>query len=175
MGRKKRSRAQLKPFCFYCEREFDDEKVLIQHQKAKHFKCSACNRKLDTAAGLVVHMLQVHKETISRVPNSNNGRDNPDLIIHGMDGVPIELLNEKQAKLEAERGAVRHSKSAHTTFGMSVMSGFFNQIQQTQPQGASFAGMPQAMPPQMGPQMGGTFDTIASFCAPLSIDVSALL
>lgn len=152
MGRKKRNRASLKPFCFYCEREFDDEKVLIQHQKAKHFKCSACNRKLDTATGLVVHMLQVHKETISRVPNSNNGRDNPDLIIHGMDGVPIELLNEKQAKLDEERGAVRHSKSAHTTVGMSIMSGFFNQIQQTHPHGMMMPGMGPGMmmPPQIG-------------------------
>jgi len=23
----------------YCNREFDDEKILVQHQKAKHFKC----------------------------------------------------------------------------------------------------------------------------------------
>lgn len=146
MGRKKRNRAQLKPFCFYCDREFDDEKVLIQHQKAKHFKCMACNRKLDTATGLVVHMLQVHKETISRVPNAINGRENPDLIIHGVDGVPIELLNEKQALLDEERGAVRHSKSAHTTFGMSVMSGFFNQMQGG-PHGVTPPGI---MAPQFG-------------------------
>ena len=26
---------QDKPWCFYCDREFDDEKILIQHQKAK--------------------------------------------------------------------------------------------------------------------------------------------
>lgn len=60
MGRKKRkNKLVLKPFCFYCTREFDDEKVLIQHQKAKHFKCTECSRKLDTATGLQVHMQQV--------------------------------------------------------------------------------------------------------------------
>lgn len=131
MGRKKRRGAQLKPFCYYCDREFDDEKVLIQHQKAKHFKCSECNRKLDTATGLVVHMLQVHKETISRVPNANSGRDNPEDIIHGMAGVPPNIINEKQAKLDEERGAAKHQKAAHTVFGMSVMSGFFNQMHNT--------------------------------------------
>ena len=48
----------------YCERDFEDEKVLIQHQKAKHFKCPHCNKKLNTAGGMVVHVAQVHKETI---------------------------------------------------------------------------------------------------------------
>jgi hypothetical protein len=128
MGRKKRRQAQLKPFCYYCGRDFDDEKVLIQHQKAKHFKCSECNRKLDTATGLVVHMLQVHKETISRVPNAILGRDNPEDIIHGMAGIPPEIIEEKKEKLEEERGAAKHKKAAHTVFGMSVMSGFFNQM-----------------------------------------------
>lgn len=73
-----------------------------------------------------------------------------------MDGVPIELLNEKQAKLEEERGAVRHSKSAHTTFGMSVMSGFFNQIQQPGG-GMGFQPPPgMGMPPQ-GMAPSGTY------------------
>lgn len=39
MGRKKRGTIKKVVFCYYCDREFDDEKVLIQHQKAKHFKC----------------------------------------------------------------------------------------------------------------------------------------
>ena len=46
MGRKaKRKEAdtadELKDevYCYYCDREFDDEKVLILHQTAKHFKC----------------------------------------------------------------------------------------------------------------------------------------
>lgn len=154
MGRKKRRGAQLKPFCYYCDREFDDEKVLIQHQKAKHFKCSECNRKLDTATGLVVHMLQVHKETISRVPNANPGRDNPEDIIHGMAGVPQDILNEKQAKLDEERGAAKHQKAAHTVFGMSVMSGFFSQMQNPQGVLPPGLGLPGGQPPSMAAAPG---------------------
>lgn len=36
-------------------------KVLMQHQKAKHFKCGMCPRRLNTAGGLAVHIQQVHK------------------------------------------------------------------------------------------------------------------
>lgn len=35
MGRKKKKYEEQKPWCFYCDREFDDEKILIQHQRAK--------------------------------------------------------------------------------------------------------------------------------------------
>eukprot|EP00922_Rhytidocystis_sp_ex-Travisia-forbesii_P009698 GHVS01014188.1.p1 GENE.GHVS01014188.1~~GHVS01014188.1.p1 ORF type:complete len:396 (+),score=123.26 GHVS01014188.1:153-1340(+) len=105
MGRKKRRGLEsLKPCCYYCDREFDDEKVLIQHQKAKHFKCSECNRKLDTATGLIIHMLQVHKITINKVPNALSDRDSPDLILHGMEGVPIAFIEQKTAKLRSEQG-----------------------------------------------------------------------
>ncbi len=50
----------------YCVRDFDDEKVLIQHQKAKHFKCHICHKKLATAGGMAVHVYQVHKENITK-------------------------------------------------------------------------------------------------------------
>lgn len=43
----------------YCNREFEDEKVLIFHQKAKHFKCHVCHKKLYTAPGLAIHCSQV--------------------------------------------------------------------------------------------------------------------
>lgn len=33
----------------------------MQHQKAKHFKCNLCPRRLNTAGGLAVHIQQVHK------------------------------------------------------------------------------------------------------------------
>uniref|UniRef100_A0A2K6KPZ1 Zinc finger protein 207 n=1 Tax=Rhinopithecus bieti TaxID=61621 RepID=A0A2K6KPZ1_RHIBE len=68
MGRKKKK--QLKPWCWYCNRDFDDEKILIQHQKAKHFKCHICHKKLYTGPGLAIHCMQVHKETIDAVPNA---------------------------------------------------------------------------------------------------------
>lgn len=35
MGRKRKK--QAKPWCYYCNREFEDEKTLVQHQKARHF------------------------------------------------------------------------------------------------------------------------------------------
>lgn len=40
-----------RPWCYYCERDFDDLKILIHHQKAKHFKCERCARRLNTAGG----------------------------------------------------------------------------------------------------------------------------
>lgn len=33
------------------ERDFDDLKILISHQKAKHFKCERCGRRLNTVGG----------------------------------------------------------------------------------------------------------------------------
>ncbi len=33
------------------ERDFEDLKLLISHQKAKHFKCDECGRRLNTAGG----------------------------------------------------------------------------------------------------------------------------
>lgn len=120
MGRKKRKGLELKPFCYYCDREFDDEKVLLLHQKARHFKCPQCNRKLDTATGLVVHLLQVHKESLTRVPNANKERDGPELVIHGMSGMPPEIIMEKQRKLAEERGMNRPARGAHTIFGSGL-------------------------------------------------------
>ncbi|CAG8559323.1 3749_t:CDS:2, partial [Scutellospora calospora] len=97
MGKKK-SKRQVRPWCWYCERDFEDEKVLIQHQKAKHFKCPHCNKKLNTAGGMVVHVAQVHKETIDTVPNAMKGRESTDVEIFGMEGIPhSDMLAHVQA------------------------------------------------------------------------------
>eukprot|EP00917_Polyrhabdina_sp_WS-2016_P022045 GHVP01047712.1.p1 GENE.GHVP01047712.1~~GHVP01047712.1.p1 ORF type:complete len:222 (+),score=38.12 GHVP01047712.1:38-667(+) len=122
MGRKKRRALDLRPFCYYCDRSFDNEKVLIQHQKVKHFKCSECNRKLDTATGLVVHMIQVHKQATSKVPKSIPGRDNPDIVIHGMEGVPQDIVAEKQNLMLEGRSSAKHLKATHTQVGLSLVS-----------------------------------------------------
>jgi hypothetical protein len=53
-------------FCRYCDRDFEDDKVLLQHQKQKHFKCTHCPKKLNTAGGMVIHVMQVHKESIRK-------------------------------------------------------------------------------------------------------------
>ncbi|VDL80543.1 unnamed protein product [Nippostrongylus brasiliensis] len=72
----------------YCNREFDDEKVLIQHQKAKHFKCHICHKKLFSGPGLAIHCMQVHKETIDKIPGAVPGRDSSQMEIYGMQGIP---------------------------------------------------------------------------------------
>lgn len=64
--------------------------MLILHQKAKHFKCLYCPRRLNSASGLVVHIAQIHKETVEVVPNSISGHDSPEIEIFGMQGVPPE-------------------------------------------------------------------------------------
>eukprot|EP00242_Pyramimonas_sp_CCMP2087_P009517 CAMPEP_0198218806 /NCGR_PEP_ID=MMETSP1445-20131203/71243_1 /TAXON_ID=36898 /ORGANISM="Pyramimonas sp., Strain CCMP2087" /LENGTH=93 /DNA_ID=CAMNT_0043896011 /DNA_START=196 /DNA_END=473 /DNA_ORIENTATION=+ len=90
MGKKKKKEI-VKPWCYYCDRVFDDEKILIQHQKAKHFKCSLCGKKLSTAGGLVIHGYQVHKETIDKVPFAKPGRESTDVNVFGMYGIPEDL------------------------------------------------------------------------------------
>jgi hypothetical protein len=66
MGRKKRTVIALKPFCYYCDKEFNNEIVLHQHQKARHFNCHHCRKRFSTAPALDTHILQVHKEKLSR-------------------------------------------------------------------------------------------------------------
>ncbi|USP76366.1 RING-6 protein [Curvularia clavata] len=83
-----------RPWCYYCERDFDDLKILISHQKAKHFKCDRCGRRLNTAGGLSVHMNQVHKENLTQVENAKPGRQGLELEIFGMEGVPAELIDK---------------------------------------------------------------------------------
>ncbi|XP_036226965.1 BUB3-interacting and GLEBS motif-containing protein ZNF207 isoform X3 [Bactrocera oleae] len=94
MGRKKKKAS--KPWCWYCNREFDDEKILVQHQKAKHFKCHICHKKLYTGPGLSIHCMQVHKETVDKVPNSLPNRSNIEIEIFGMDGIPTEDVREHE-------------------------------------------------------------------------------
>lgn len=94
MGRKKKKAS--KPWCWYCNREFDDEKILIQHQKAKHFKCHICHKKLYTGPGLSIHCMQVHKEAIDKVPNSLPNRSNIEIEIYGMEGIPPQDLKEHE-------------------------------------------------------------------------------
>lgn len=90
MGKKKKRPSKV--WCYYCDREFDDEKILVQHQKAKHFKCHVCHKKLSTAGGMAIHVLQVHKESVTKVPNAKAGRESTEIEIFGMQGIPPEIL-----------------------------------------------------------------------------------
>lgn len=106
MGRKNKHKVEAEKdevYCFYCEREFEDEKLLILHQKAKHFKCEVCNKKLLTVGGLVIHMQQVHKQKQEKVPAANTGRDRIEYEVYGMAGIPREFLTEKQKAKIAKR------------------------------------------------------------------------
>jgi len=106
MGKKKNKQI-IRPWCWYCEREFEDEKVLMQHQKAKHFKCSMCPRRLNTAGGLAVHIQQVHKlepENLPRIENALSGRDGYEVEIFGMVGIPAPDVADYKRRKEIELG-----------------------------------------------------------------------
>jgi hypothetical protein len=103
-----------RPWCFYCNKDFDDLKILVDHQKAKHYKCQVahCNRRLNTVGGLRVHMQQVHKEELKSVPNVLEDRDDVNLEIFGMEGIPAQMrqaynqqVTQAYYKQEAEHRA----------------------------------------------------------------------
>ncbi|KAL4780892.1 hypothetical protein BJX76DRAFT_31959 [Aspergillus varians] len=106
MGKKRRSptleEVIARPWCYYCERDFDDLKILISHQKAKHFKCERCGRRLNTAGGLSVHMSQVHKEQLTAVDNALSNRSSLDVEIFGMEGVPEEAIQSHNQRVIAQ-------------------------------------------------------------------------
>ncbi|XP_024020147.1 protein SUPPRESSOR OF FRI 4 isoform X1 [Morus notabilis] len=109
MGKKKK-RVSSKVWCYYCDREFDDEKILVQHQKAKHFKCHVCHKKLSTAGGMAIHVLQVHKESVTKVPNAKPGRESTDIEIYGMQGIPADILAAHYGEEAEEESASKVAK-----------------------------------------------------------------
>ncbi|XP_061839710.1 BUB3-interacting and GLEBS motif-containing protein ZNF207b isoform X4 [Nerophis lumbriciformis] len=168
MGRKKKK--QMKPWCWYCNRDFDDEKILIQHQKAKHFKCHICHKKLYTGPGLAIHCMQVHKETIDSVPNAIPGRIDIELEIYGMEGIPEKDMQERRRTLEqkSQDGGKKRNPddsdedddddeagpSVQQVTGVPPQVGYAAPMAQPGiPPGAGAPGMPpggyQGMPPMM--------------------------
>ncbi|RPA97492.1 hypothetical protein L873DRAFT_1790980 [Choiromyces venosus 120613-1] len=111
-----------RPWCYYCERDFDDLKILIAHQKAKHYKCERCGRRLNTAGanvnkGLRVHMEQVHKEQLEAVDNALPGRESIDLEIFGTEGIPeneVNAHNQRILAAVAQREADRRAASGQS-------------------------------------------------------------
>ncbi|KAJ2897420.1 hypothetical protein MKZ38_004682 [Zalerion maritima] len=104
MGKKRRRHPTLeelleRAWCYYCERDFEDLKLLISHQKAKHFKCDRCGRRLNTAGGLSVHMNQVHKESLSNVENALSNRQGLDVEIFGMEGIPEDVVQQHNQRI----------------------------------------------------------------------------
>jgi len=116
MGRnkkKKREVEEVRICCFYCDRQFKDEEILIDHQRAKHFRCEVCNKKLSTAKGLATHCYQVHRLEVTSVPNAKEGNDSIELDIYGMAGVDEALVALGRAPEEPEEkvAKVEHPSS----------------------------------------------------------------
>lgn len=143
MGRKKKKMS--KPWCWYCNREFEDEKILIQHQKAKHFKCHICHKKLYTGPGLSIHCMQVHKETIDKVPNSLPNRSNIEIEIYGMEGIPAADLKEHERQRQGGGGNASGSDDDEPTPKRAKPEGLLGTAPGVMP------GMPGMMPGMMPP------------------------
>ncbi|KAH9838939.1 BUB3-interacting and GLEBS motif-containing protein [Teratosphaeria destructans] len=105
MGKKKRGppldEILQRPWCYYCEKDFDDLNILLNHQKAKHYKCTNCGRRLNTIGGLKVHMNQVHKEEIHEVDNALPNRKEivPGLEIFAMEGIPDDVMRAHKQRI----------------------------------------------------------------------------
>ncbi|ETS60351.1 hypothetical protein PaG_05552 [Moesziomyces aphidis] len=80
MARKKRKAPQLEAWCWYCDREFEDEK-----------------------GGLSVHLTQVHKAQPDKIENTLPGRDSFEIEIYGMAGIPETDLAEWKERRAAQR------------------------------------------------------------------------
>lgn len=93
--------AESTPF-YYCDREFDDVKTLVHHQRTKHFCCGECGRTFGSVTSLRVHMLNSYKKSLKEVPHAMSGRENPDVVVHGMDGLPQDILEERIQKSKAD-------------------------------------------------------------------------
>ncbi|KAJ7077169.1 hypothetical protein B0H15DRAFT_789960 [Mycena belliarum] len=94
---------------------YDTSPVLMQHQKAKHFKCNMCPRRLNTAGGLAVHIQQVHKlepENLPRIENALPMRDGYEIEIFGMEGIPAPDVADYKRRKEIELGLNPGSISA---------------------------------------------------------------
>jgi len=105
MGRKSKKTgepAPVKPTCFYCSRSFENEDVLISHQKLLHFRCSECGKKFANAPGMSIHMKTMHDIELKSVPKADPGRDDPTLNIVGTTGVPTEEEREEAARKRAK-------------------------------------------------------------------------
>ncbi|GAB5370206.1 hypothetical protein AAMO2058_001472600 [Amorphochlora amoebiformis] len=153
MGRKRKNKKKeviRRPFCYYCDREFVDEKVLVRHQKAKHFTCNHCFKKLGTVKGLVLHVAKLHKEVLSTLPGCKEGRENLEIVIEGMKGVPDEIIAEHYG-IEVEKKQKTEPKPMPV---MSTMPGMPMRIPGMPPMGIPGMRMPMPMMYPPNPYMG---------------------
>lgn len=111
MGRSKKSgqaveASSKKYFCYWCDKDFEQEEILIQHQIAKHFKCPHCQKGSGghciSLEFLIVHFRKIHRAELLAVPNAKEGRNDPSdsQHIYGMTNVPEEVMQEWKMKAE---------------------------------------------------------------------------
>lgn len=101
MGRKKKRQAPSEAeriFCYYCDRKFQTEQILLSHQKEKHLRCPTCNKRLFSISGLVIHSTQVHNVQVTSVPNAIEGRTSTAVDVVGMTGIPASYYTQSAAK-----------------------------------------------------------------------------
>eukprot|EP01136_Pigoraptor_vietnamica_P006936 Opistho-1_new@40512 len=154
MGKKKKkTQKEELPWCWYCDREFETEEVLINHQKAKHFKCTLCNKRLFTASGMVTHARTVHKEDLKKVPNALPGRDSVEYEIFGMEGIPEEDLVAHRQQLEEGEGNPAKRQKTDVDPSMAAAAAAAYAAQSGQPYGAPVA-YPQYPPQGQAPPYG---------------------
>ena len=70
MGRKRKAAL---PWCYYCGREFADERVLTTHQRQKHFKCGSCDRACFSLPAMRQHALKAHGENVLKARQRSCG------------------------------------------------------------------------------------------------------
>ena len=95
---------------------------MIQHQKAKHFKCHICHKKLYTGPGLAIHCMQVHKDNIDKVPNALPNRNSVDIEIYGMEGIPPRDLEEHERSRGSEGSSSSASVGSSSSFPLAAPS-----------------------------------------------------
>jgi len=142
-----------KPFCYYCDREFGTETQVLQHQKAKHFRCPYCRRHFHSAPSICGHVEQVHGGKFEAVPEAIQGREDPKEDIQGMKGVP--LIDENVAKrFKAAMGEPVASTAsiAAAPPGMAIHSQMMNPL----PQQQHMMAVPMHMPMNIGMQQQPT-------------------
>lgn len=93
--------------------------VLATHQRAKHFTCATCSRKMTSVPGiqntslnilltfleaLVNHVKTAHGQTLGAIANAIKGRDDPETVpdVQGMDGIPTADLAEFTARITGQ-------------------------------------------------------------------------
>lgn len=154
MGRKSKKRQQeqqaaVKPFCYYCDRDFADENQLIQHQKARHFKCQRCNKRFINAPAMGIHMQQMHGMELDKVPNALPGREAPHVVIAGMHGIPTTI--ESVAKrLKVGEVATASAAAAVAAVAPVIPRPVPMPMPMGMPRGPPPPGMMMQPPPMMG-------------------------